>query len=87
MVLNAQDAHPEINGVQKPVLTPREYRVIKALADAKARGQPRLIGPELDEASNTAEARKVLKAMVKRDRDWRSIILFPKRKGLGYGLA
>jgi hypothetical protein len=87
LTLGEAGGNPKIDETQMPRLTPTEYRVVSALVAAKSKGQPRLTAPELDAQSNTTDARKVLKSLAASHPLWKEIILFPARKGDGYGIA
>jgi len=84
--LAGPESNPIIDGRQRPLLSSRAFRVVRALLDAKASGLPRITGPQLDTKSNTNDARKILKSLAAGDRYWKSILLFPRRKGDGYGM-
>jgi hypothetical protein len=86
LLLKGPDDNPVIDGQQQPLLSPREYKAVKAIVDAKALGQMRLSDPELDRKSGITDARKVLKTLANRNRSWKGILQFAGRKGLGYGI-
>jgi hypothetical protein len=80
VVLRGRDEGPIVLGKEKPVLTDREYNVVKALLDAGDRG---LTKDKLDEKSGHSEARKVLKAIRDADEDWAAVIQMPGKAGMG----
>jgi hypothetical protein len=63
---------PVVRGVVKRILSKAQYEVIQALLDAGPAG---LSKDELEEKSNHADARKILKRLHESDPDWKRVIL------------
>ena len=79
--LYGRDEEPEIDGKPAPKLTPAQYDVIKALLEAGPFG---LGKDDLDIRSGHTEARKLLKATVKKLSAWGEVIAFPGTTGRKY---
>jgi len=61
-------------------LTRPQYGVVKALLEAGERG---LSKDELDHKSKHGDARKILKRLAESDADWKAVIHFPGKPGVG----
>jgi hypothetical protein len=91
IVLRGPDDDVVVCGKRKDPLPPAQYRVIKALVDAKA-NEERLTVEALrnrttDEKGNPVEdPLGALKRLRNRDRDWKRIIDMAGVRGRGYGL-
>jgi hypothetical protein len=70
---------PVINGRTKTKLTQTQHDILMELLKAGLGG---LSLEELDGKSEHPEARKTLKKLA-RDADWKSVIVFPGKKGQG----
>jgi hypothetical protein len=91
IVLGGPDDPVFLWGKEKDPLPPAQYRVIKALVDARAKGKRLskdvLCGATKDEDGNTVEDPVgALERLMKRDNDWRDVIDMAKTPGRGYGL-
>ena len=65
---------------RKSILSPARYDVVQTLIEA---GESGLAKDDLDRKSGHTEARKLLSALAKSDRDWKSVIRFPGKDGMG----
>jgi hypothetical protein len=72
---------PKVKGKLKPALTVERYNTVQALIQAGDKG---LTKDKLDEKSGHTEARKALADMVKKDRDWKAVIVMPGETGKRY---
>jgi hypothetical protein len=78
-------------GKEKDPLPPAQYRVVKALVEAKAKGE-RLSKDALCRRTKDAKGNTVedpvgaLERLCRRDKDWQDVIDMAKTPGRGYGL-
>jgi Mor family transcriptional regulator len=77
---NSPDVPPIVLGKEKPLLRPKQHRVIKALDEARPGGLSEIA---LIERSGCGGARGILKALSEADADWRAVIRFPGKRGGG----
>jgi hypothetical protein len=75
---------PIVYGTEKEQLTRAQYDVVKALLDAGERG---LSKDELDSKSRHGDARKILQRLANSDPDWKAVIHFPGKPGIGYRIG
>jgi hypothetical protein len=91
IILGGPDDDVIVCGKRKAPLPPAQYRVVKALVDAKVQGE-RLNGDVLRNRTKDENGRVVedpvgaLKRLCKRDRDWKRIIDMATVPGRGYAL-
>jgi hypothetical protein len=91
VVLNGPDDNVIVWGKEKAPLAPAQYRVVKALVEAHARGErlskDKLCAATKDEKGDTVEDPVgALKRLRRRDPDWERAINMAKVPGRGYGL-
>jgi hypothetical protein len=84
VVLHGLGERPIVVGVEKEPLTLPQYDVVKALLEAGERG---LSKDELDRKSKRGDARKTLKRLAESDPDWKAVIHFPGKPGVGYRIG
>jgi hypothetical protein len=82
IVLNGEDEEPTVWGIQKPRLTPGQYRVVKALLDAHPK---RPDGETLARRSETEDPVGMIDRLI-RDADWRDALDKPGKAHGGYGI-
>ena len=81
--LYGQAENPLVKGRSKPRLSQAQYKVVRALIQAIPNG---LTKDELDKRSTCGDARKTMKRLADSDPDWASVLMFPGRPGVGYGI-
>jgi hypothetical protein len=91
VVLKGPDDSVFVFGKEKDPLPPAQYRVIKALVEARSQGRrlskDRLVAATKDEHGDCVEDPVgALKRLRRRDPDWESVIDMAGRPGRGYGL-
>jgi hypothetical protein len=91
IILGGPGDEPIVCGKRKNPLPPAQYRVVKVLVEAKARGErlskDALSNRTKDERGNVIEDPVgALERLRKRDPDWKRIIDMAKVPGRGYGL-
>ena len=72
---------PIVNGKSKPLLSRAQYKVVCALIQA---GQDGLTKDKLDKKSGCGDARKTMRRLADSDPDWKQVLLFPGKPGVGY---
>jgi len=91
VVLGGPDDSAFVWGKEKDPLPPAQYRVIKALVEARAKNErlskDNLCNRTKDEKGNAVEDPVgALERLCRRDKDWRDVIDMAKVPGRGYGL-
>jgi hypothetical protein len=83
VVLRGENESPLINNVEKPILTPNQYRVVKALVIAFP---ARISGDSLARKSNTEAPIKIMDRL-RRDPDWERVLSKPGHAHGGYAIV
>ena len=83
IVLGGPDDAPIVRGIEKDILTPTQYRVVKALLDAFP---SRVAGDSLARKSMTDDPVGVIDRL-NRDKDWASVLSKAGKVHGGYGIV
>jgi hypothetical protein len=83
VVLVSQDEAPIVRGTEKPILTPTQYRVVKALVAAFPE---RLAGDSLARKSEVEDPVGAIDRL-RRDKDWEMVLSKPGQAHGGYGIV
>jgi len=83
IVLGGPDDCPIVRGIEKDILTPTQYRVVKTLLDAFP---GRVAGDTLAGKSDTEDPVAVIDRL-SRDKDWASVLSKPGKPHGGYGIV
>ncbi|MGA2704614.1 MAG: hypothetical protein ABSH35_26405 [Isosphaeraceae bacterium] len=83
IALGGPDDAPIVRGIEKDILTPTEYRVVKAMLDAFPK---RLAGDNLARKSEAEDPVGAIDRLI-RDKDWASVLSKAGKPHGGYGIV